>query len=371
MSSTTGIQNLLVNVFRPVYRYDTTTTLFTPKLELSNIDTYSGNVVQATRADFGDSAGNMYVGSNAGNDIATLRACVSNTALGVFAGNLISNVSNSTYVGYNAGGGVAGDPLNPITAVIGIGTNAGGAGQSNIFIGNSTKGTGSNNILIGHGIDTGTSNYRFRIGNTIYGDLSKNWIGIGRPTPYEPVNNRLDVSGNTYIYGQLGINITPGTRTLDVNGDFRSQDAAGNKVDFTGGKVGVNRDPQSTMDISGTFRVQSNATTLLDVSTSAVTAPGGFASVRGSVAMAGSGSDSQTLGSIKIGMIAVSARDSSNSSNYASALYMSTTTSSVDQLSTGGSNGLTLGTSGTSLTVNSTSIIPTTVAYSITYFPLP
>ena len=367
MSSTTGIQNLLVNVFRPVYRYDTLTNLFTPKLDLSNVDTYSGNIVQATRADFGDSAGNMYVGSNSGNAVGATRANVYATAIGEFAGSNISNVSNVTYLGYNAGAGAQGTLTAPVNDVIGIGVSAGGAGVSNIFLGNSTKGTGSNNILIGHGIDTGTSNYRFRIGSTIYGDLSTNWIGIGRPTPYDPVNNRLDVSGNTYIFGQLGLNITPGTRTLDVNGDFRSQDAAGNTLDFTGGQVGVNRDPQRTMDISGTFRVQSNATTLLDVSTSVVTAPGGYTSVTGSIS---AGVGTTTIGPIKRGLLHVAAIDQASITNQAFYTLFASSTSDVSVIATAINGDTDITTSGTSLQISNLTSTKT-YDYMITYFPLP
>jgi len=48
MSSTTGAQNLLTNVFRPVYTYAIptggTTAIFTPKLEISNVDVVSGQL---------------------------------------------------------------------------------------------------------------------------------------------------------------------------------------------------------------------------------------------------------------------------------------------------------------------------------------
>lgn len=365
MSSTTGIQNLLVNVFRPVYQYDTTTSLFTPKLEISNIDTYSGNIVQAIRADIGDTAGNMYVGSNAGNSIASIRACLNATAVGQYAGNGISNVSNVTYLGYNTGVGVQGSLATPVNNVIGIGVSAGGGGSTNVFIGNSTGSTGSNNILIGHGIAGGASNDLLRIGSTLYGNLTTNWVGIGRSTPYD-TQDRLDVSGNTYIFGQLGINITPGTRTLDVNGEFRSQDAAGYKIDFTGGQVGVNRDPQRTMDISGTFRVQSNATTLLDVSTSTVTAPGGYTSVNGSVSAA---VGTTTIGTLKRGIVQVVAIDQGSSANRAAYVLFAWTTSNASTVSSSINGDTDITTSGTSIQISNASTTKT-YDYSITYFPV-
>ena len=365
MSSTTGVQNFLVNVFRPVYTYDTTTTLFTPKLELSNIDTYSGNTVSVITAAVGDSVGNMYVGSNAGNSYATPRDCRQVTAVGQYAGNAISNVSNSTYLGYNAGAGAQGTLLVPVTTNIGIGVNAGGAGSSNIFLGNSTAATGTGNILIGHGIAGGASSNLLRIGSTIYGNLSTNWIGIGRATPYD-TNDRLDVNGNTYIFGQLGINITPGTRTLDVNGQFRAQDAAGNKLDFTGGQVGVNRDPQRTLDISGTLRVQSNTVTLLDVSTSAVTAPGGYTSVQGSIS---AGVGTTTIGTIKRGILQVAVVDQADIANQAAYVFFACTTSNVSTLSQSFNGDTDITTSGTNLQISNASTTKT-YDYSITYFPL-
>lgn len=240
MSSTTGVQNLLVNVFRPVYSYDPIASVYTVKLEMSNIDTYSGNALTVFTAAVGDANSNVYVGSNAGNTYTNLRACSNVVALGYSAGSGISNVSNSTYIGNAAG--LGGSTAN---AVIGIGTSAGGNGTSNIFIGNATSATGNNNILIGHGI-TATSN-ALRLGSTIYGNTSTNWIGIGTSSPYD-VNDRLDVSGNTYIYGQVGVNITPGNRTLDVNGDFRASDTGGDSIDFHSGSFTVTASFKRTLN---------------------------------------------------------------------------------------------------------------------------
>jgi hypothetical protein len=336
MSSTTGIQNLLVNVFRPVYQYDTTTSLFTPKLGLSNIDTYSGNIVQAIRADFGDTAGNMYVGSNAGNSIASIRDCLNATAVGQYAGNAISNVSNVTYLGYNTGVNAQGSLATPVNDVIGIGVSAGGAGVSNIFIGNGTASTGSNNILIGHGIAGGASNNLFRVGSTVYGNLSTNWIGIGTSTPYEPVNNRLDVNGNTYLFGQLGINITPGSRTLDVNGDFRAQDASGNILDFGSGKL------------------QSSA---------------GFFSSQGS--MPAGVNSTVIIGTLKRGIVIVTAIDQATSANRATETVFAYTTSNTTSLSSSSNGDLSISYSSSNIQLsNASGSTAATYNYSITYFPV-
>jgi hypothetical protein len=328
MSSTTGFQNLLVNVFRPVYTYDPLNPLFTPKLSISNIDTYSGNTISVFNAAVGDSASNVYVGSNAGNPYTSLQSCSNNTTIGYGAGANISNVSNSTYLGFNTGAGASN-----ASNVIAIGANAGGAGISNIFLGNGTSSTGSNNILIGHGINVGSSNYRFRVGSSVYGDLSTNWIGIGTSTPYD-TNDRLDVSGNMYLLGQIGVNITPGSRTLDVNGDFRAADASGNTLDFNDGVT---------------------------------LSSGGFGSIQSNVSAA---VGTTTIGQIKKGIIHVSAVDRASSANRAAYIYFAWTTSNVTSLASSSNGDTDITTSTTNIQISNVTTTKT-YDYSITYFPLP
>jgi hypothetical protein len=330
MSSTTNIQNLLVNVFRPVYTYDPLTTLFTPKLELSNIDTYSGNTITVFNAAIGDSAFNVYVGSNAGNPYTAIRNSSNNTAVGYNSGNLISNVSNCTYLGYNAGAGAT-----PASNVIGIGADAGGAGISNIFLGNGTGSTGSNNILIGHGIAAGTSNNLFRIGSTVYGDLSNNWIGIGRSTPYDS-NDKLDVSGNVYVLGQVGINITPGGRTLDVNGDFRASDASGNVLDFNNG---------------------------LTLSS------GGLGSLRGSVTVGNTSNVS--IGTLKNGLAMVAVSSGATNFDGRTSFVLDPSTPIVSNLSSNKSATTEVNFTSDSINISNTTGGSLVYSYSITYFPLP
>lgn len=343
MSSTAGIQNLLVNVFRPVYVYDPagTTTLFTPKLEMSNIDNYSGNTLSVFTAAVGDSASNVYVGSNAGNPYTLIKACSNVTALGYGAGSNISNVSNSVYLGYYAGAGAV-----SASSVIAIGSNtngngvsnvyignsAGGIGSSNIFLGNNTTGSGSGNILLGNGISSGTSSSLLQIGSTIYGNLSTNWIGIGTPT-YGVIQNRLDVSGDTQIMGQLGINAIPGTRTLYVNGNFKAQDAQGNFLDFKDGLT---------------------------------TSSGGLSSSQGTTAVTGGAT---TIGTLKKGVVIVSAVDSASSANRAARILLAYTTSNVTDI------GSDIAVGNTSITISSSNIQITdstnaTYTWSITYFPV-
>ena len=341
MSSTTGVQNLLVNVFRPVYTYDPTTTLFTPKVELSNIDNYSGNTVSVFTAAVGDANNNVYVGSNAGNPYTTPKACRNTTAVGFGAGSNISNVSNATYVGYYAGAGatsasnvvaIGANSIGDGVSNVYIGTNTGSTGSSNVYLGTSNTGMGSSNIVIGTGINVGTSSNVFRVGsNYLYGNLSTKWLGIGTTSPYD-ANNKLDVSGNLYVFGQEGINMVP-IRTLDVNGNFRAADAFG------------------TLDFSNGVTSSSN----------------GFASRTGTITVSGGAT---TIGPLKKGVVLISAVDNASSANRASRLLLAYTTSNVTDV---GSN---VAAGNTSLTISSSNIQITdatnaTYTWSITYFPLP
>jgi hypothetical protein len=279
MSSTTNIQNLLVNVFRPIYVYDTITSNFVPRLELSNVDVVSANSVSVFNAAIGDAASNVYVGSNAGNVYTNIRACSNVTALGYSAGNLISNVSNSVYLGFNTGAGAVG-----ASNVVAIGANANGDGSGNIFIGAGTGRLGNNNIFIGTGINLSNVSNQLRIGTgskiTIAGDLSDSWVGIGGPvTPIDPLN-KLDVSGNVYVLGNIGLNTIPGFRTLDVNGNFRATDAASNILNFSNGVT---------------------------------SSTGGFGSLNGKVTVPNSGSE--VIGTLRVGIIHISAQDYQGGSN--------------------------------------------------------
>jgi hypothetical protein len=354
MSSTTGIQNLLVNVFRPVYSYEippgTSNTIFVPKLEMSNIDNYSGNSVSVFTAAVGDANSNVYVGSNAGNVYTTLKGCRFVTALGYSAAAGISNVSNSVFVGYNAGAGAAGANSNVI-----VGDNATGNGTSNVRIGSSNTGTGSSNvsvgtatssstysncILLGPGI-TATQDNQFRVGTSyLWGDQSNKWLGIGRPTSIDISYNALDVSGNVYVDGQVGINMVP-TRTLDVNGNFRASDANG------------------TLDFDNGVTSSSN----------------GFASRRGTISNAGIGSTT-SIATLKKGVILVSAQDTaSTTSNFESAMvYCSdatdgTFTAFLSSNVQSGDVSVVFQLGGSNIQISNLTSVRS-IDWSITYFPL-
>jgi len=354
MSSTAGIQNLLVNVFRPVYSYEippgSSNTIFVPKLEMSNIDTYSGNSVSVFTAAVGDANSNVYVGSNAGNPYTTLKNCQFVTALGYNAGSNISNVSNSVFLGYNTGASALGAVNNVI-----VGASATGNGNSNVRIGSSNTGTGDSNvsvgassatstysncILLGPGI-TATQNNQFRVGASyLWGDTSNKWLGIGAPTPIDVSYNALDVSGNVYVKGQVGINMIP-IRTLDVNGNFRASDANGT-LDFNNG-----------------------VTSSLN----------GFASLQGTISNAAIGSTT-TIGTLKKGVILVSAQDTGNTTTHFASTMVYCSDPADGNFTTPLSSSVQSGdvtvvfeANGTDIQIsNATSV--RSIAWSVTYFPL-
>ena len=123
------------------------------------------------------------------------------------------------------------------TSNVYVGTGTGSAGSSNVFLGSGLTGSGSGSILIGTGLAAGSSNSAFRLGPTyLVGDMNAKWLGLGTTTPYDS-SNKMDISGNLYVFGQQGINMVP-IRTLDVNGNFRSSDATGT-IDFNSGAFTV------------------------------------------------------------------------------------------------------------------------------------
>lgn len=217
MSTTSNAQNLLVNVFQPYYTYDPVSTLFTPAIELTN--------VIATATTNTDNDANVYVGSAAGNAASAPRGSARNVAVGVGAGNLISNTTDSIFLGYEAGEQtLAGSNIVVIgaNATVGptsinsvfIGASQDVCGSSSVFVGAGSSGFGSNNIVLGQGVSIGNVSNVFRVGtNYLYGDMSNRWLGIGVPTASSTTAN-LDVSGG--IASTAGF--TSGTGTITSAG---------------------------------------------------------------------------------------------------------------------------------------------------------
>ena len=279
MSSTTGVQNLLTNVFRPVFTWDPTNNVYSTKLELTNINTISANVVTVYAANVGDASSNVYVGIGAGNDYSVL-ATTSNstdTFVGTSAGGSTSNVRNGVFLGYRAGFGAI-TSSNSIS----IGANSVNGGNSNIYIGAGTGiASGSNNIFLGTGLTNSSvpASNTLLIGNgvssTIVGDLVNRRVGINLSSlPTTSLELAFDVNGYTRIgtnqNGGLGINKLPGSYALDVNGEFNVSDGYGTMT-FTrdvscNTVVTVSNTPaytncNATMQVTGGFFSATGATT--------------------------------------------------------------------------------------------------------------
>ena len=94
-------------MFRPVFVFDTTNGVYQSKLELTNVDAVSANIVYTFASAVGDAMGNVYVGIGAGNAHSILDASsnTSNTFVGTSAGGSTTGIIKGVYIGYRAGFG--------------------------------------------------------------------------------------------------------------------------------------------------------------------------------------------------------------------------------------------------------------------------
>lgn len=314
MSTTTNVQSLLVNVFRPVYTFDPTSQVFQPKLEISNVDTFIGNSVFVLRAQVSDSNRNVYVGAGAGNDpTVNTRGCANVTAVGYDAGRGISNVSNCVYLGFGAGNGAQG-----ASSVIAIGANAIGNGTSNIYVGSNTGGEGSSNIYIGHGISPGAQSNTIQIGRALYANTLNRWLGINTSTSLS-LSNAVDISGSLYVSEKMGVQRLFPSKSLEVNGQ--------------------------TLSTGGFVSVQSNVEAISMQST--------------------------PIGTIQRGQMIVTAIDRADSNNYASrVLFAFNQSNALSSAATAfQSTFVSIVTSGSSIQISNTTST-SIYDYSIIYFPL-
>jgi hypothetical protein len=328
--------------------YDTTNGVYKTKLELTNIDTVSANIVYTFASAVGDASGNVYVGIDAGNpnSLLAIKANSNSTFVGTSAGSGSSSIVESVFVGYRAGASAGSSSYS-----VSIGATSKSAGNSNVFIGYGAGVTsGSNNIFIGTNVtNTGTINNKLLIGSgataaMMVGDLTNNRIGVNLSNLTDfTTDTRLTVNGFSRIGGTtnnggLGININPGQYTLHVNGNQRVEDGTG-ILTFNGG-------------------IQ--------------TSTGGFNSVTGTTGSMSSGGTSN-IGLWKKGIVMISAQDTSNSTNFTSEVAMvclTGTTYTVTAMSSIDSNAtITASTSNIVLTNNGGA--SRAYNFSITYFPTP
>ena len=364
MSSTSNVQNLLTNVFRPTFIYDTTNKVYQSKLELTNIDTVSANVISTYAVFVGDANFNVYIGIGAGNahsNMATKNNS-NNTFIGTYAGSSTSNVTNNVFIGYGAGNGTSYSSNS-----ISIGTNSTAGGNSNIYIGYGTGvGQGSNNIFIGSGMTNSGSSISntFLLGNsntsTIIGDLSTNRVGINMsslPTTTPPIT--FDVNGYARVTSGLGVGKLPGYYSLDVNGTMNVSDGYG-VLTFT-------------HDVNGNSTTTISNTSSYAASNATLQVTGGFFSTSGTTASIPIGGY-VTIGLLKKGMLMLSVQDTDTGNAYLGALGIVTVVGStyvIRNLSSNAYN-IYLSNSTSNLQIaNSDTFSAHAYTYSITYFPSP
>jgi hypothetical protein len=369
MSSTSNVQYLLTNVFRPTFVFDTTNGVYQTKLELTNIDSVSANIVYGFTASFGDANGNLYVGIGAGNAYSILAASSNtcNTFIGIGAGGSTSNIKNGVFLGYRSG---FGSVLSSNS--ISIGANTVNGGNSNIYIGAGTGiASGSNNIFLGSGMSNGGTavSNQLMIGSgsstVIVGDLSSNRVGINLSAlPATTPDLKLDVNGFTRIgtnaNGGLGINTLPGYYALDVNGGFRVSDGYG-VLTFT------NSGSNTVTSISNTASY-SNSTATLQVT-------GGIFSTQGTVTVPPS--QYGAIGKFKLGIQLICTR--SSDTKYASVMLLCTSladgvtppTLVIMTASASAGDASISYASDNNISILNNGASSATFNYSITYFPLP
>ena len=195
-----------------------------------------------------------------------------NTSLGSQALRYNSTGQANVALGAFAGLGVGGNAINRNTLIgfeSGMSLTAGG--DYNIALGyrsgqNITS--GNNNIMIGNtvGPSAVTASYELNIGNTIYGDLSNDFVGIGkRPTTELEVVGT--VSATAFVGDGSGLTNIPAGSNLQV------ADTSVSIVDTGAGEV--------HMDVDGERMV---------------TVAAGAAEVSGTLKVAGTGAEACTLG---------------------------------------------------------------------------
>jgi len=360
MSSTSNVQNLLTNVFRPSFQYDTVNQLYSTKLEMANIDTITANSVSVFTAAVGDSNSNVYVGVGAGNTFsnASTKVTSNNVAIGALAGTTINHASNSVFLGYNAG-------ANAVTSVstVSIGAGTKGDGSSNVYIGAGTgpvTGVGSNNIFIGAGVTTATApTSNLKIGSAITADMSNRFFGLWNTSP----THALDVNGDVVIStpafgGHLGINTDPGAYNFKVNGNFYASDGNG----------------ALELINPGTSNSVLSFTNVMAGGQASVRGSGGFFSVQGTTASIAT-NGTAIIGKWQKGGVDVYLKDSNGTANYLAQRFfcLNSTNNQVIVVSTDQTTQratIDVGSSSSNITMTNTATSNVTYNYTIIYFPV-
>ena len=194
-----------------------------------------------------------------------------NAAIGAFALRGISDGDNNFGGGFNAGSNIT-------------------IGNRNICLGAlsgiAAPGVGDDNILIGYNVTvpSGTSNY-MSIGNTIYGDLANDRIGIGSTTLTSKINlpAAVDVAGginfgnDTVLYRSAADTLkTDDSLVIGGIGSFAAGATATPSITFTGDlDTGIYQEAANQIGFTagGTKSLVVNSTQILSVD-GAIATPG-------------------------------------------------------------------------------------------------
>lgn len=124
-----------------------------------------------------------------------------NVTLGQLAGDSITTGDNNIAIGYNALTAVSTASYNLAIGVDALTLSTGGNNTAIGYSAGSNITTGTNNIMIGYDVDavTAAGSNQLNIGNTIYGDLSTDYVGIGNNAP----SVALDVTGDIEYTGVI------------------------------------------------------------------------------------------------------------------------------------------------------------------------
>ena len=136
-----------------------------------------------------------------------------NTALGAYALQGSTTASANTGTGNTAIGHSAGYSVTSGGSNVLLGYGAGYNGGTNKTI------TGSGNILIGYNVSAGSGDpsNKINIGNTIYGDTSSGFVGIGKTSPAYNLDVNGTVNATTLIGALTGNASTATTATNATN----------------------------------------------------------------------------------------------------------------------------------------------------------
>lgn len=127
--------------------------------------------------------------------------------------------------------------------------------------------TGSNNIIIGHDVDAPAADsvQKLNIGNTVYGDLAKDYIGIGESAP----TVALDVNGSAILNGGLTVAEMITATGVNVNGHISSESVKTMSANVIG-NLSANGANLATVNVSKTLTSPSVVTQKLTASAARV-----------------------------------------------------------------------------------------------------